>query len=62
MTAQYNREVIILKYKELQIIKHSLQYYIARPNATQKDIKEEKRLLEKITLEVDEMKEKYGIK
>jgi hypothetical protein len=44
-----------LKYKELQIIKHSLQNYITRSNAA------EKRLLEKITLEVDEMKDKYGI-
>lgn len=49
------------KYKELQILKHSLQHYIERPNATEKDIQQEKRLLEKITLEVDELKEKYGI-
>jgi hypothetical protein len=50
-----------LKYKELQIIKHSLQNYITRSNAAERDIEAEKRLLEKITLEVDEMKDKYGI-
>jgi hypothetical protein len=52
---------VILKYKDLQIIKHSLQHYIQRSGATEKDIEEEKRLLEKITIEVEEMKEKYGI-
>jgi hypothetical protein len=51
-----------MKYKELQIIKHSLQHYIKRPNATEKDVEQEKRLLEKITIEVDEMKEKYNIR
>jgi hypothetical protein len=50
-----------MKYRDLQIIKHSLQHYIERPNASEKDVEQEKRLLEKITLEVDEMKEKYGI-
>lgn len=50
-----------MKYRDLQIIKHSLQHYIDRPNASEKDVEQEKRLLEKITLEVDEMKEKYGI-
>lgn len=50
-----------LKYKELQMIKHSLQHYIERPNASEKDIEQEKRLLEKITIEVEDMKEKYGI-
>jgi hypothetical protein len=50
-----------LKYKELQIIKHSLQHYLTKFNATEKDIEAEKRLLEKITLEVDELKDKYGL-
>lgn len=50
-----------MKYKELQIIKHSLQHYIKRPGATKKDIATEKRLLLKITNQVDEMKEKYRI-
>ena len=51
-----------LKYKELQIIKHSLQHYIQRPGASDKDIESEKRLLSKITNEVEGMKEMYGIK
>jgi len=50
-----------LKYKELQIIKHSLQHYITRPNATEKEIKEEQCLLNKITNEVNDLKEKYRI-
>lgn len=50
-----------LKYKELQIIKHSLQYYIKRPNARPKEIEEEKQLIDKITFKVDRLKEKYGI-
>lgn len=53
--------MINLKYKELQIIKHSLQHYVTRPNATAKDIKQEKRLLDKVIQEVNEMKERYGI-
>lgn len=51
-----------MKYKELQIVKHSLQHYLNRPHATEKEVAEEKRLLDKITIQVDEMKEKYGIK
>lgn len=53
---------LIMKYKEMQIIKHSLQNYLNRPNATEKELSEEKRLLDKVTQQVDEMKEKYGIK
>jgi hypothetical protein len=49
------------KYKKLQIIKHALEYYITRPNATDKDKYTEKVLLEQVTQEVDELKEKYGI-
>lgn len=51
-----------LKYKELQIIKRSLQLYIKRPIATEKDIEAEERLLKKITDEVEGMKERYGIR
>jgi hypothetical protein len=49
------------KYKDLQIIKHALQHYVERENATKKDVETEQRLLEKVTNEVDELKEKYGI-
>lgn len=50
-----------LKYRDLLIFKHSLQHYIKRQDASEKDIEQEKRLLSKITFEVDQMKEKYGI-
>lgn len=56
-----NLMLLSLKYKELQILKHSLQYYITRTNSTVKDIEEEKRLLAKVTDEVEEMKGMYGI-
>jgi hypothetical protein len=49
------------EYKKLQIIKHALQHYIKRPNATENDIMVEKRILQKVTNEVEFMKEKYGI-
>ncbi len=49
------------KYKRLQIIKHALEHYITRPNANDKDLHTEKVLLEQVTQEVDDLKEKYGI-
>jgi hypothetical protein len=50
-----------MKYTELQIIKRSLQYYITRSYATDKEIEHEIRLMEKVTKQVEEMKEQYGI-
>lgn len=50
-----------MNYKELQIIKHSLQHYIQRPDADEKDIQTELRLLGKVTSEIEDMKEKYDI-
>ena len=32
-------------YRNLQIIKHALQYYLTRPNADEKDLAREKNLL-----------------
>jgi hypothetical protein len=49
------------EYKKLQIIKHALQHYIERPGASEKDVNQEKSLLEDITEQVDTLKEKYGI-
>jgi hypothetical protein len=51
-----------MKYTELQIIKHSLQYYITRSYVSDKEIEQEIRLLDKITAQVEEMKNKYEIK
>ena len=50
-----------LKYKHLQIIKHALQHYIQRNNAEEKDIVVERNLLEKVEIEVEILKEEYGI-
>jgi len=50
------------EYKRLQIIKHALQYYLSRPNATEKEIATEKLLLEYITDEVAVFKERYRMR
>jgi hypothetical protein len=51
----------VKEYKRLQIIKHALQVYIERHNADEKDLEQEKNLLEKVELEISDLKEKYGI-
>ena len=51
-----------MDYKSLQIIKHALQHYIKRGNATDKEIEEEKCVLNNITENVNDLKQKYGIK
>ena len=50
------------EYRSTQIIKHALQYYITRENASAKDIAREKRLLEWYSNHAEELKEKYRIK
>lgn len=40
-------------YRNLQIIKHALQYYISRPDVSEKDLAREKSLLERIEDEVE---------
>jgi hypothetical protein len=50
------------EYKELQIIKHALAYYLERPAAHLDDTIIEKALLERINTEVEELKRKYNIK
>lgn len=50
------------EYAELQIVKHALQHYIKRPDANEKDIAQEKRLLKKVEKNVETLKERYGIK
>lgn len=48
-------------YQRLQIIKHALQHYIKRPNANEKDIAQEERLLNEVEQDVINMKKEYGI-
>lgn len=48
-------------YRNLQIIKHALQYYISRPDASEKDLAREKSLLERIEDEVEYYQRVYHI-
>lgn len=50
------------EYKETQIIKHALQKYIGRPGATEKELNQEKQLLNYYTEKADRLKQRYGIK
>lgn len=49
-------------YKDIQIVKHALQFYINRTNADEKDLEREKRLLKKIENEVSDFKKSNNIK
>lgn len=49
------------EYREQQIIKHALQYYIQRPNASELDKKREQKALEKVTDEVKRMQRQWDI-
>ena len=40
-------------YRDIQIIKHALQFYIKRPDANEKDLEKEKKLLKKVENEVN---------
>lgn len=49
-------------YKDIQIVKHALQFYITRPNANEKDLEKEKKLLKKVENEVSNFKKTNHIK
>ena len=49
------------RYRKLQIVKHALQHYVQRPNATEKDVTQEINLLNEIENEIEAYKEKYCI-
>lgn len=49
------------KYGRLQILKHALEYYIQRPEATPSEIKVETSILKQITHEVNQFKEQHHI-
>ncbi len=46
-----------LKYKQMQIVKHALQQYIKREDASEQDLMVEQNLLKKVTQEIDDFKE-----
>ena len=53
---------VMKRYIKVQIIKHALMKYIQRPEATQKEIEREKRLIQEYTEEAEWLKQKYKIK
>lgn len=53
---------IYVKYRDMQIVKHALQYYLTRPNASSKEIKQEQAVLEKVEEEIETFKEIKRIK
>ena len=53
---------IYVKYRDMQIIKHALQRYVIRPNATSKEIKQEQAVLEKVEEEINTFKEVKRLK
>lgn len=53
---------IYVKYRDMQIIKHALQYYITRPYATSKEIKQDEAILEKVEEEIETFKKVKKIK
>lgn len=49
-------------YRDIQIIKHALKFYIKRPDANEKDLEKEKKLLKKVENEVNNFKNSNNIK
>lgn len=49
------------EYTMLQIIKHSLKHYVKRPDASEKDIAQEKHVLNKVEERIEILKDKYRI-
>jgi len=49
------------EYKESQIIKHALMYYMKRPGASNKEISQEATVLGKYVKKTEMLKEKYRI-
>lgn len=45
------------EYRDAQIVKHALQYYINCPNASELDLKREQKVLDKVTNQVKDMQE-----
>lgn len=50
------------EYRDAQIVKHALQYYMKRPNASELDLKREQKVLDKVTNQVKDMQERWDIK
>lgn len=50
------------QYRRMQTIKHALQYYIARPNANEKDLVREKNLIKRVEDDIERYEERHHIK
>lgn len=48
------------EYVNLHIMKHALQHYIEREGASEKDIRQEKRVLSEVTEELEQFKERIN--
>ena len=48
-------------YRKMQTVKHALQYYITRPEASEKDLVREKNLLKSVEEEVEIYQERNPI-
>lgn len=48
-------------YRKMQTVKHALQYYITRPEASEKDLVREKNLLKPVEEEVEIYQERNHI-
>lgn len=48
-------------YRKMQTVKHALQYYITRPEASEKDLVREKNLLKSVEEEVEIYQERNHI-
>lgn len=49
------------QYRRMQTVKHALQYYITRPNASEKGLAREKNLLKQVEEEVEIFQERNHI-
>lgn len=56
------RKMKITSYKNMQIIKHALMYYIGRMNISDKELREENKLLKEVCDHVEDLKKRYNIK
>lgn len=49
-------------YRNLQTVKHALQYYLTRPGASEKDLVREKNLIKRVEDDIERYEERHHIK
>lgn len=50
------------QYRRMQTVKHALQYYLTRPNASEKDLVREQNLLKRVEDDIEWYEERHHIK